>query len=68
MILTFEEEFARQGNFKRIYPLVTNVKHLSAFFDEKRYENEFLSRYLTATDSVKQSLIKAHKRIYFTDI
>lgn len=37
MILELEEEFARRGNFMRVFPLASNVVHYEQFFEVKRY-------------------------------
>jgi len=46
MIIDFEEENERLGNFDRIFPLQSNAAHYSAFFEYQRGSNEFLARYL----------------------
>jgi hypothetical protein len=46
MIIDFEEENQRLGNFERIFPLQSNAVHYSRFFEYQRPSNEFLARYL----------------------
>ena len=46
MIIDFEEENLRLGNFDRIFPLQSNALHYSRFFEYQRPSNEFLARYL----------------------
>jgi len=46
MIIDFEEENQRLGNFDRIFPLQSNAVHYSRFFEYQRPSNEFLARYL----------------------
>lgn len=50
MLLELEEEFARRGNFMRVFPLHSNVKYYSEFFEVKRYQNALVNAYLMATD------------------
>lgn len=33
MIMDHEEEFARKGNFSRVFPLAANVDYYSKFFE-----------------------------------
>jgi len=37
MFFELEEEFARRGNFSRVFPLASNVLHFEQFFEVKRY-------------------------------
>lgn len=37
LFLELEEEFARRGNFQRVFPLESNVQHYEKFFEVKRY-------------------------------
>ena len=39
MLCELEEEFSRMGNFKRVYPLQSNVNYYEQFFEVKRYQN-----------------------------
>lgn len=48
MIIDFEEENQRLGNFDRIFPLQSNAVHYSRFFEYQRPSNEFLARYLVS--------------------
>jgi hypothetical protein len=46
MILDFEEEQFRLGNFEKIFPCINNVAYYSQFFEQSRGSNNLLSRYL----------------------
>lgn len=46
IIIDYEEENLRLGNFERIFPLQSNSQHYSQFFEYERPSNELLSRYL----------------------
>ena len=46
IIVEFEEEYMRLGNFERIFPLNSNVVHYSKFFEYKRPSNLLLTKYL----------------------
>jgi len=37
MLVELEEEYARRGNFQRVYPLLSNVGYYERFFEVKRY-------------------------------
>ncbi len=39
MLMDLEDERLRQGNFERVYPLESNVKNYSKFFEQNRYQN-----------------------------
>lgn len=47
MILDFEEEQFRLGNFEKIYPCINNVAYYSQFFENSRGTNNLLQRYLS---------------------
>lgn len=68
MLLELEEEFARRGNFMRVYPLAGNVQHYEQFFEVKRYQNHLVSAYLTMSDDLRHSLIKNHRRISSSEV
>ena len=68
MLMDLEEEFSRRGNFLRVYPLASNVKFYEKFFEVKRYQNLLVSAYLTAPEYVRNSLLRKHKRVYFTEV
>ena len=68
MIVELEEEFARRGNFQRVYPLVSNVSYYERFFEVKRYQNSLIQSYLLAEDTVKGRLLKEHKRAYSSEV
>ena len=46
IIMDFEEESLRLGNFERIFPLQSNSFHYSKFFEFKRPSNILLMKYL----------------------
>ena len=39
MLMDHEDEFARKGNFARVFPLAANVDYYEKFFEVKRYNN-----------------------------
>ena len=47
VILDFEEEQFRLGNFEKIFPCINNVSYYSQFFECQRSANHLLMRYLT---------------------
>lgn len=46
IIIDYEEENMRLGNFERIYPLQSNASHYAKFFEYERPSNELLAKYL----------------------
>lgn len=46
IILDFEEEQFRLGNFEKIFPCINNVQYYGQFFDCNRHANNLLMRYL----------------------
>ena len=46
IIVEYEEEYKRLGNFERIFPLNSNVVHYGKFFEYKRPSNLLLTKYL----------------------
>ena len=46
IIIEYEEESARLGNFERIFPLAQNAAHYAKFFEYERPSNELLAKYL----------------------
>ena len=46
IIVDYEEEQQRLGNFERIFPIASNAQHYSKFFEHIRPSNELLARYL----------------------
>ena len=46
IIVSYEEESLRMGNFERIYPLHSNTVHYFKFFEFKRPSNLLLMKYL----------------------
>ena len=47
LILDFEEEQFRLGNFEKIFPCINNVQYYSQFFECQRNANTLLMRYLS---------------------
>ena len=68
MLLELEEEFARKGNFQRVFPLVSNANFYDRFFEVKRYQNSLIQSYLTADDTVKAKLLKDFRRISSSEV
>lgn len=56
IIIDYEEENLRLGNFDRIFPLQSNAQHYSRFFEYERPSNELLSRYLRLLPPYQQSI------------
>ena len=46
MLMDHEDEFARKGNFSRVFPLAANVDYYEKFFEVKRYYNHLLWAYI----------------------
>lgn len=46
MLMDLDEEFMRRGNFKRIFPLSSNVAYYEPFFESRRYQNVLTMAYL----------------------
>lgn len=46
IILDFEEEQFRLGNFEKIFPCINNVQYYGQFFECQRNANNLLMRYL----------------------
>jgi hypothetical protein len=55
IIIDYEEENTRLGNFERIYPLQSNAAHYAKFFEYERPSNELLTRYLRMMPNNNQS-------------
>lgn len=47
IVLDFEEEQFRLGNFEKIFPCINNVKHFAQFFEHARGANALLQKYLS---------------------
>ena len=47
ILIDFEEEQFRLGNFEKIFPCINNVQYYSQFFEQNRGANNLLQRYLT---------------------
>ena len=46
VVLDFEEEQHRLGNFEKIFPCINNAKFYGQFFENPRFANNLLQRYL----------------------
>jgi tubulin polyglutamylase TTLL4 len=46
MIIDFEEEQFRLGNFEKIFPCINNAAYYAQFFEQSRGSNNLLQRYL----------------------
>jgi hypothetical protein len=46
LLMDHEDEFARKGNFSRVFPLAANVDYYERFFECKRYYNNLLWAYI----------------------
>lgn len=51
IILDFEEEQHRLGNFEKVYPCINNVKQYMQYFENARNANTVLMRYLSTISS-----------------
>ena len=47
IILDFEEEQHRLGNFEKIFPCINNARHFGQFFEFPRGANNLLLKYLS---------------------
>ena len=56
-----EEELFRTGNFKRIFPLKSNVDYYAEFFEAPRYNNLLLWKFLKTQNNV---LLKYAKQVF----
>jgi hypothetical protein len=56
IIMQYEEEQSRLGNFERIFPLNTNAAYYSKFFEHIRPSNELLMRYLRINNRVPKDM------------
>ena len=50
IILDFEEEQFRLGNFEKIFPCINNVDYFGSFIEYPRATNALLARYLHTID------------------
>ena len=46
IIIDFEEEQHRLGNFEKVFPNINNFRHYAQFFEHQRFANLLLYRYL----------------------
>ena len=56
IILQYEEESSRLGNFERIYPLNSNASHYIRFYEHLRPGNDLLMRYLRMNHRLMKEL------------
>jgi hypothetical protein len=47
MVIDFEEEQFRLGNFEKIFPCINNVAYYGQFFEYPRQSNNLLAKYLS---------------------
>jgi len=59
-----EEEFARKGNFSRVFPLAANVDYYAKFFDTPRYNNQLLWAYIRGGNQAQRVITKQYKRVF----
>lgn len=52
IVMQYEEEQSRLGNFERIFPLNNNAAYYAKFFEHIRPANELLVRYLRISNRV----------------
>ena len=64
VLVEYEEEFTRKGQFSRVFPLAANVDYYERFFEERRYWNLLLWSYLRGGRDSKTIISKHYKRIY----
>jgi hypothetical protein len=46
ILVDFEEELYRRGNFELIFPLKSNVDYFEKFFESSRYNNHLIWAWL----------------------
>ena len=68
VLLTFEEENTRRGNFTRVFPLASNLQYFEKYFEKRHYKNALVAAYILATDEIKQNLTKKYRRISYQDV
>jgi len=64
MLMDHEDEFARKGNFSRVFPLAANVDYYEKFFEVKRYHNQLLWSYIRGAPQSQKVIHKHYKRLY----
>jgi tubulin polyglutamylase TTLL4 len=53
IMVEYEEESSRKGQFSRVFPLAANVDYYEKFFEETRYFNLLLWSYLRGGNNSK---------------
>lgn len=64
LMVEYEEESSRKGQFSRVFPLAANVDYYEKFFEENSYFNMVLWSYLRGGQNSKQIIGKHYKRVY----
>jgi hypothetical protein len=64
VMVEYEEEAARKGQFSRVFPLAANVDYYEKFFEEHRYWNLLLWSYLRGGKEGKKIIGKHYKRVF----
>ena len=64
MLMDHEDEFARKGNFSRVFPLAANVDYYENFFEVKRYNNHLLWAYIRGAPQSQKVIRKHYKVLY----
>ena len=68
MLMDHEDEFARKGNFARVFPLAANVDYYEKFFEVKRYNNQLLWSYIRGCPNSQTVISKHFKRVYTSTV
>jgi hypothetical protein len=68
MLMDHEDEFARKGNFARVFPLAANVDYYEKFFEVKRYNNNLLWSYIRGCPNSQNVIHKHFKRVYTSTV
>lgn len=62
--MDYEDEYARKGDFSRIFPMTSNVDYYEKFFECKRYYNLLLWAYLRGLPASHKVVSKHYKKVY----
>ena len=68
ILMDHEDEFARKGNFARVFPLAANVDYYEKFFEVKRYNNNLLWSYIRGCPGSQNVIQKHFKRVYTSTV
>ena len=68
ILMDHEDEFARKGNFARVFPLAANVDYYEKFFEMKRYNNQLLWSYIRGCPASQGVISKHFKRVYTSTV